>query len=85
MHALNNKRVAFCGRLVTEKRKVVIARLEMGGGRCDDRVSSKTNFFVLPLNPDWAEKPKQLLEAEDLEEQGNLEIISEDAFMALLE
>lgn len=84
MQTLTGKRVAFCGRLVNEKRKMVIAKLEMLGGRCVERVSSRTDILVLPHDYDASNKTKQLLEAEELQKKGTLTIMSEREFLDIL-
>jgi len=84
MQALSGKRVAFCGRLVSEKRSTVIARLEMNGGRHVERVTPKTDILVLPLDFDDSTKQKQLLVAEELQRKGSLKIMSENEFLEIL-
>lgn len=85
MQELIGKRVAFCGRLENEKRKTVIARLELAGGRYAERLSTKTDILVLPQHYDTAQKNKLLQEAEALQEQGSLEIVWELDFLSMLE
>lgn len=84
MQTLSGKRVAFCGRLVNEKRSTVIAQLEMIGGRHVERVTSKTDILVMPLDYDVSNKPKQLLDAEVFQKNGTLHIISENDFLHAL-
>lgn len=84
MHTLSGKRVAFCGRMTCEKRSLIIARLEMMGGRHVEKVTTKTDILVLPHAFDMSEKPKQLLDAEALQKQGRLRIMDEYDFVALI-
>lgn len=84
MHALNGKRVAFCGRLSSEKRSMVIAQLELIGGRHVERVTSKTDILVMPLGFDASNKPRQLLDAEVFQENGTLKIMGENEFLQAL-
>lgn len=81
---LKGKRVAFCGRLTTEKRTTVIAKLEIIGGIYSEKVNARTDIFVLPLGFDESNKPKHLLDAEEFQEKGKLKIIDEIEFLESL-
>lgn len=81
---LKGKRVAFCGRLVTEKRTTAIAKLEMIGGIYAERVNARTDIFVLPQDFDVSNKPKHLLDAEGFQQKGKLKIIYESEFIESL-
>jgi len=84
MYDLSGKRVAIIGRLSTCPRRQAIAKLELQGGLYQERVSSRTDYVVVPETSGGPDKTKQLLEAEQLQDRGCLRIISEGDFVRLL-
>lgn len=83
-HQMAGKRVAFIGRLQKYKKKDVIARLELAGGKACSNISSLTDFVVVAdLNiPNITQLH---IDAVELNKQGVLEMVDETKFVAMLD
>lgn len=85
-HPLYKKKVLFIGRLASRSRKDAVAKLEIAGGVCRDRLTSLVDIVVLGdghVNT-TGEEPNTLREARDLQKTTKLRIITESEFCEML-
>jgi len=82
-HTLKNKKVFLAGRFAGCTRKAVIAKLEMAGALCRDKLTASTDIVVIgagAANPSEA----MLHEAQTLQNKGKLLIMQEEEFLRLI-
>lgn len=85
-HPLYKKKVFFIGRLASRPRKEVIAKLEMVGGVCREKLTPKVDIVVVGENPTNS-PAKALAEAHTIQKDGRtkLQILTEAEFYTLLQ
>ena len=83
-HILYNKKVFFIGRFASCNRKDVVAKLEIAGGKCRDKLTPLVDIVVIGENPANNAIECVLERAKELQSSKNLEILSETEFLQLV-
>lgn len=86
LHPLYKKKVLFIGRLASRSRKDAVAKLEIAGGVCRDKLTPLVDIVVLGEGAanTVGKEPNALREARDLQKTTKLLIISESEFCEML-